>query len=50
MTGGKSIRVPLEAAGAERLTGKTAEALPAGAKGVVQITEPAGGTIQARFN
>ena len=37
-------------AGAERLTGKAAEALPAGAKGVVQITEPAGGTVQARFN
>jgi len=50
MAGGKSVRVPLEAAGAARLTGKTAEELPAGAKGVVQITEPAGGTIQARFN
>jgi hypothetical protein len=47
---GKSVRIPLEPAGAERLTGTTAEALPSGAKGVVQITEPAGGTIQARFN
>jgi hypothetical protein len=50
MAGGKSVRVPLEAAGSERLTGKTAEALPSRAKGVVQITEPAGGTVQARFN
>ena len=50
MAGGKSVRVPLEAAGAERLTGTTTEALPAKAKGVVQITEPAGGTVQARFN
>jgi hypothetical protein len=50
MTGGKSVRVPLEAAGSERLTGTTTEALPAKAKGVVQITEPAGGTVQARFN
>jgi hypothetical protein len=50
MAGGKSVRVPLEAAGSERLTGQSAEALPAKAKGVVQITEPTGGTIQARFN
>jgi hypothetical protein len=50
MSGGKSVRVPLEAAGAERLTGKAAEAIAPGAKGVVQITEPTGGTIQARFN
>jgi hypothetical protein len=50
MAGGKSVRIPLEAAGSVRLTGKTTEALPSRAKGVVQITEPAGGTVQARFN
>ena len=47
---GKSVRVPLEAVGTERLSGKATEALPSGSKGVVQITEPTGGTIQARFN
>ena len=50
MAGGKSVRVPLEPAGSERLSGKAAEARPAAPKGVVQITEPAGGTVQARFN
>ena len=50
MAGGKSVRVPLEPVGSERLSGKSADARPAAAKGVVQITEPAGGTIQARFN
>jgi hypothetical protein len=50
MAGGKSVRVPLTAAGRERLSGKAAEPLQPGAKGVVQITEPSGGTVQARFN
>lgn len=47
---GKSVRVPLEPVGAERLSGKAADAAQVAAKGVVQITEPAGGTVQARFN
>ena len=48
--GGTSVRVSLEAAGMDRLTGKTAEGPAPSAKGVVQITEPNGGTVQARFN
>ena len=50
MAGGKSVRIPLEPAGSERLSGKAADANPMAPKGVVQITEPAGGTVQARFN
>ena len=50
MADGKSVRVPLEPAGSERLSGKAADARPTAPKGVVQITEPAGGTVQARFN
>jgi hypothetical protein len=50
MAGGKSIRIPLEPAGAARLSGRVADANPTAPKGVVQITEPAGGTVQARFN
>ena len=50
MVGGKSVRIPLEPVGSERLSGKAAEARPTAPKGVVQITEPAGGTVQARFN
>jgi hypothetical protein len=49
MAGGKSVRIPLEPVGSERLSGKAA-ATPTAPKGVVQITEPAGGTVQARFN
>jgi hypothetical protein len=50
MAGGKSVRIPLEPVGSERLSGKAADANPTVPKGVVQITEPAGGTVQARFN
>jgi hypothetical protein len=50
MAGGKSVRIPLEAVGSERLSGKAADAHPTAPKGVVQIIEPAGGTVQARFN
>jgi hypothetical protein len=50
LAGGKNVRVPLEPVGTERLSGKVTEALPSGSKGVVQIIEPTGGTIQARFN
>jgi hypothetical protein len=47
---GKSVRVPLEPMDGERLSGKAAVALPRAPKGVVQITEPTGGPVQARFN
>ena len=50
MADGKSVRIPLAPVGSERLSGKAADARPNGPKGVVQITEPAGGTVQARFN
>jgi hypothetical protein len=50
MAGGKSVRIPLEPVGSVRLSGKAADATPTSPKGVVQITEPAGGTVQARFN
>ncbi len=47
---GKSQRIVLEPAGAARLSGKAAGALPASPKGVVQITPPGGKAVQARFN
>jgi hypothetical protein len=50
MVGGKSVRIPLEPVGSERLSGKATDVRPTAPKGVVQITEPAGGTVQARFN
>lgn len=50
MADGKSVRIPLTPVGSERLSGKAADARPTAPKGVVQITEPAGGTVQARFN
>ena len=50
VAGGKSVRVPLEPVGTERLSGKTTESVASGSTGVVQLTEPTGGTIQARFN
>ena len=50
MADGKSVRIPLEPVGAERLSGKAADARLSAPKGVVQISEPAGGTVQARFN
>ena len=47
---GKVQRIVLEAAEGSRLAGKVAGALPAQPKGVVQITPPAGKTVQAKFN
>jgi hypothetical protein len=46
---GKSTRIPLQAEEG-RLSGQAPGVLPATPKGVVQITEPTGGTVQARFN
>lgn len=48
--GGKSQRIVLDAADGSRLSGKAEAALPAQPKGVVQITSPAGKTVQARFD
>ena len=50
MIEGKSTRIPLEAGDGARLSGEAPAALTASPKGVVQITEPSGGTVQARFN
>jgi hypothetical protein len=49
LIGGKSQRVTLDAAGKNRLTGKTIEAVPGAPKGVVRITRPDGSTSQAKF-
>lgn len=48
--GGKSLRIVLAPADAAKLAGKADVALPAQPKGVVQITSPAGKTVQAKFN
>jgi hypothetical protein len=50
LVAGKSARIVLEPAGDTRLSGKTANDLPAQPKGVVQITAPNGKTAQAKFN
>lgn len=47
---GKSQRVPLAPARDNRLKGDAAADLPENPKGVVQITNPAGVTANARFN
>ncbi|ARP99823.1 hypothetical protein [Pseudorhodoplanes sinuspersici] len=46
---GKSQRIVLEPAEPSRLSGKAEGALPADAKGVLQISPPNGKTVQARF-
>ena len=48
--GGKSARVALEPTDYTKLSGKSAVAVPAEPKGVVQITAPGGKTTQAKFN
>ena len=48
--GGKSLRIVLAPTDAAKLAGKAEVALPAQPKGVVQITSPAGKTVQAKFN
>jgi hypothetical protein len=48
--GGKSQRIVLEPAGDKLLTGKAEAALPARAKGVVQITPPDGKVVSAKFD
>lgn len=46
---GKQQRIPLEASAPGRLSGKTSGDKPAELKGVVQLTTPQGGSLQARF-
>jgi hypothetical protein len=46
---GKQQRIALEAAAPGRLSGKTTGAKPSELKGVVQLTPPQGGSVQARF-
>ncbi|MGL4324417.1 MAG: hypothetical protein ACRCTD_10290 [Beijerinckiaceae bacterium] len=49
IVGGKTQRFALEPADGSRLVGKAPVAIPAGTKGVVQLTAPDGATAQAKF-
>lgn len=46
---GKSQRIVLAPVDSTRLSGQAAGAMPAQPKGVVQITQPNGKTVQAKF-
>jgi hypothetical protein len=46
---GKAQRISLTPAGENRLSGSSSVNLPASPKGAVQITTPAGSTMQAKF-
>jgi hypothetical protein len=48
--GGKPQRIPLSPAGANKLTGTSVVPIPPAPKGAVQITTPAGATVQAKFD
>jgi hypothetical protein len=50
VSGGKSVRVPLEPADGIKLSGRAEGAVPSEPKGVIQITAPTGKTMQAKFN
>jgi hypothetical protein len=47
--GGKPQRITLAPAGENRLSGTSEMPLPAALRGAVQITTPAGSTLQAKF-
>ncbi|MGB3274508.1 MAG: hypothetical protein WBA66_16645 [Xanthobacteraceae bacterium] len=47
---GKPQRIPLTPAGENKLTGTSTISIPSQPKGAVQITTPAGSTVQAKFN
>lgn len=49
VVGGKTQRFPLEPEEGSRLAGKASTAIPAGTKGVIQLTAPDGSTAQAKF-
>jgi hypothetical protein len=46
---GKSVRIPLASSEDKKLSGISPTAAAGAPKGVVQITEPTGGTVNARF-
>lgn len=46
---GQTIRFALQPAEGSRLVGTAPVAVPAGARGAVQITTPQGATVQARY-
>jgi len=46
---GKPVRIPLEPAGDNELTGVSPSPLPAQLEGAVQITTPTGSEVQAKF-
>jgi hypothetical protein len=46
---GKPQRIPLSAAGANKLSGSSTVPLPANPKGAVQLTTPDGRTAQAKY-
>jgi hypothetical protein len=46
---GKPVRIPLEPAGDNRLSGVASAPLPAQLEGAVQITTPTGGAVQGKF-
>ena len=50
MAEGKAQRITLEPGQNNQLTGKSNVALPANAKGAVQLTAPGGKTAQGQFN
>ena len=50
VVGGKPARIALEPAGADRLTGTASAELGPTLKGAVQITTPAGATVQGKFD
>ncbi len=47
--GGKPLRIPLEPAGDNELSGEAPSALPAQLEGAVQITTQAGAVVQGKF-
>lgn len=47
--GGKPVRIPLEPAGDNELTGVSSSPLPARIEGAVQITTQTGGVVQGKF-
>jgi len=50
VVGGKPARITLEPAGADRLTGTASADIGPTPKGAVQITTPAGATVQGKFD
>jgi hypothetical protein len=50
VVGGKNVRVTLEPAGTNRLTGKATEEVSDRPKGAVRLTGPNGKTSQAKFD